>query len=325
MSLLLDAFKGTNTRVPVWFMRQAGRYLPQYRALKAGRALYDLFRDPDTAAEITLLPVDILGVDAAILFADILTLPAAMGFKIDYIDGRGPVIDNPIQTPKDIERVHDFDNLDYVARIIKKVNARLSSDIPLIGFAGAPYTVLNYLCPAVAKFNFTQGKAFSRVMEILTKNTIDYLRLQQKCGIKAFQLFDTWGGTLRAEDYRVFVLPYVRRIFESVDLPSIYYLKNCAHLLPLMLKSGADFLSVCETVRFNEIKTNKGVQGNLFNGLLYADDQTLGTETRKILKQARQYHKKYIFNLSHGIMPDVEVDKVRLVTDEVKRFSWQKA
>ncbi|MBI4308845.1 MAG: uroporphyrinogen decarboxylase, partial [Candidatus Omnitrophica bacterium] len=280
MSVLLNAFKGTNKRVPVWFMRQAGRYLPQYRALKARRALNDMFRDPDTAAEITLQPIDILGVDAAIIFADILTLPAAMGFKIDYIDGRGPVVDNPITGPEDIERIHDFDNLDHVAQTIKKVNSRLSPDIPLIGFAGAPYTVLTYLCPRTTRLIFAHEQSFHAVMEKLTDNTIACLRLQKKCGIKVFQLFDTWGGSLRSGDYRAFVLPYVQRIFKEVDLPSIYYLKNCAHLFPLMPKSGADFVSVCETVHLNEIKTARGIQGNLFNGLLYADDRILIKETR---------------------------------------------
>ncbi len=140
--------------------------------------------------------------------------------------------------------------------------------------------------------------------------------------MKAFQLFDTWAGALRCEDYEAFVLPYVQRIFKAVKLPSIYYLKNCAHLMEMMEKSGAGMLSVCETVNIKDIKTKKGIQGNLLNHLLYADDKTIIGETRQILKAAKAHHKKYVFNLSHGVMPDVNPLKLKLIVDEVHRFKW---
>ena len=164
-------------------------------------------------------------------------------------------------------------------------------------------------------------------MAKITANTIRYLSLQKKAGIKVFQLFDTWGGVLRQAEYRQFVLPYVQEIFNSIHLPSIYYLKNCAHLLPEMERCGADVLSVCETVRIggNDIlnSTKKGIQGNLYNGLLYCNEKTLRREVRKLLVAARKHHKKYIFNLNHGIFPDIPVGRVKAVIEEVKRFNWR--
>jgi uroporphyrinogen decarboxylase len=318
----LLAFEGKNIRIPVWFMRQAGRYLPQYRELKKTRKLNEMFRDSDTAAEITLQPISFLKVDAAIMFADILTLPAAMGFKIDYIDGKGPVIDNPITTATDINRIHDFDDLNYIKEIITKVNKALPEHIPLIGFAGSPFTVLTYLMDKPLKLAYTDPKSYHRFMKILTDNTVVYLNLQRQAGIKAFQLFDTWAGTLRADDYKTFVLPYVQQIFKAVDLPSIYYLKNSAHLTNLMNQSGSDFLSVCEMIDIGKFITSSGIQGNLFNGLLYADDKTLLAETQRLLKSAKKNHKRYIFNLSHGIMPDVDPAKLKLIVEEVHKFKW---
>lgn len=333
-SIFLNAFKGTNKSVPVWFMRQAGRFLPEYRALKKDRTLQEMFCDPQLAARVTLLPVELLNVDAAILFADILTLPSGMGFKISFVDGKGPVIENPIVSPSDVQRVHTMDGLGYVPATITLVNQFLPSNVPLIGFAGAPFTVANYLIknsgglgfPSAARFMIGHPKAFDTLMSKITKNTIEYLNMQKKAGIKAFQLFDTWGGVLRSEDYKTFVLPYVKEIFRAVELPSIYYLKNCSHLLPHMIHSGANVLSVCETVRIGEDpilnKTTKGIQGNLYNGLLYADEKALRSEVRRILTAARKFHKKYIFNLNHGVFPDVEVSQVRIVMDEVRKFKW---
>jgi uroporphyrinogen decarboxylase len=207
-------------------------------------------------------------------------------------------------------------------------------DVPLIGFAGAPFTVLHYLIkghsslgmsPAV-KFAMEHPKAFHAIMKKLTDNTIMYLQMQKEAGIKVFQLFDTWAGSLRESDYETLALPYVQEIFQKVDLPSIYYLKNCQHLLAAMDRSGANFLSVCETVALGKNlylnNTQKGVQGNLYNGLLYADDALLRKEVHSLLTAARQHHKKYIFNLSHGVLPDVSVDKVKVLINEVRNFKW---
>jgi len=319
---ILLAFQGKNKRVPVWFMRQAGRYLPQYQTLKANRPLSELFRDPEVAGAITLQPLEFLGVDAAILFADILTMPSGMGFHIEFINGKGPVISNPIYSPADLNRLGKFSGLDYVSRTIRLINAVLPPSIPLIGFAGSPYTVATYLCSKHNRMMYESPKEFHRFMDLLTDNTIAYLKQQKEAGIKLFQLFDTWAGNLRHEDYEVFVLPYVQKIFKAVKLPSIYYLKNCSHLMDLMEKCGAEILSVCETVNIKDIKTKKGVQGNFLNSLLYADDQTIIDETRSVLKAARAKHSKYIFNLSHGVMPDVDPQKLKLIVEEVHQFKW---
>jgi uroporphyrinogen decarboxylase len=319
---ILLAFQGKNRRVPVWFMRQAGRYLPQYRSLKANRPLNELFCDPQIAGAITLQPLEILGVDAAILFADILTMPSGMGFNVQFIDGRGPVVSNPVNHPGDLKRFGKFTGLEHVVRTIQLINAVLPASIPLIGFAGSPFTVAVYLCSKHNRMMYESPQSFHQFMDLLTDNTIAYLKQQKEAGIKVFQLFDTWAGNLRHEDYEAFVLPYVQKIFKSVKLPSIYYLKNCAHLMDLMEKSGAEMLSVCETVNIKDIKTKKGIQGNLLNSLLYADDKTIIEETRRILKAARAKHRKYIFNLNHGVMSDVNPLKLKLIVEEVHKFKW---
>ncbi len=322
-SIFLEAFKGTNKQVPVWFMRQAGRYLPQYQALKARCPLRELFRNPELAGAITLQPLEILHVDAAILFADIMTMPSGMGFDIDFIDGKGPVVKNPVRWAGDLKRLGKYSGLEHVSRTIQLINAVLPPAIPLIGFAGSPYTVLTYLCPKHQRLMFEDPKTFHQMMDLLTTNTIAYLKQQQQAGIKAYQLFDTWAGALRREEYQEFVLPYVQKIFKAVKLPSIYYLKNCAHLFDLMDKSGAEMLSVCETVDIGKIKTSNGIQGNLLNTMLYAPEKVLLAEVKRLLTIAKKHHRKYVFNLSHGVFPDVDPLKLKSVVDVVHSFKWK--
>lgn len=333
--LLLQAFEGTNKRVPVWFMRQAGRYLPEYRAVREKHSIGEMFRAPELAAEITCQPVDILGVDAAILFADILTLPARMGFDVSFDNTKGPRIANRITGGRAMENVHDFGDLSHVAETIRLVNGRLPRTVPLIGFAGSPFTVLTYLVEGgpsahfARTFRFIQQhqESFHRLMDILTRNTVSYLNMQKEAGIKAFQLFDSWAGILRAADFAHWVLPYAQRIFQEVDLPSIYFVRNTAHLLPLMDRSHADFLSVDHTVVLGHHttveRTKKGIQGNLFNGLLYADYPVLDKEVKDVLAGA-QKHDRYIFNLSHGVFPDTAPDKLRFIVEKVHAFDWKK-
>ncbi len=331
--LFLQAFDGTNKQVPVWFMRQAGRYLPQYQAVKKKYSIEEMFKTPELASEVTCQPIDILKVDAAILFADILTLPAQMGFDIFFDNKKGPQIDNRIMQDSCVDNIHDFEDLSHVAQTIKLINSRLPQSVPLIGFAGGPFTVLTYLVEGGSSANFSKTyhfiqnhpESFHRLMDILTNNTINYLNLQNKAGIDVFQLFDSWAGILRAADFAHLVLPYVQKIFQQVDLPSIYFTRNTNHLLPLMDQSFADFLSVDHTVVLGHHtiieKTKKGIQGNLFNGLLYADYETLEREVNDVLIGAKS-HDRYIFNLSHGVFPDIEVDKLKFIVDKVHSFNW---
>ena len=316
-------------------MRQAGRYLPEYRAIKEKYSIEEMFRTPELAAEITCQPISILGVDAAILFADILTLPAQMGFDILFDNDKGPqIISRDVQL-RDLKNVHDLDDLSYVAETIRLVNDRLPETVPLIGFAGSPFTVLTYLIEGGSSVNFSKTfyfyrnhpESFHRLMEMLTVNTINYLKLQKEAGIKVFQLFDSWAGILRAADFAHLVLPYVQRIFDGIDLPSIYFARNSNHILPLMDQSHADFLSVDHTVVLGHHATiehtNKGIQGNLFNGLLYADEATLEREIRDVLVGGGK-HGRYIFNLSHGVFPDIEDDTLKFIVQQVHAFDRKK-
>ena len=331
-SQLLQAFEGKNKTTPVWFMRQAGRFLPEYRAIREKYSLEEMFNNPQLAAEITCLPIKKLGVDAAILFADILTLPSHLGFKIEFTNSYGPVIHNPIEDPREKNLIRDFDDIPSIRAAIKETVKQLPASIPLLGFAGAPFTVLCYLVEGESSVNFSktlklaygQPVDYHRLMTRLTESTIRYIKLQQESGIKAFQLFDTWAGLLPASDYERLVLPYVRKIYLDIKLPSIYYVKNCRHLLNYMEFSMANFLSVCNTADFasDEFfkKTKCGIQGNLSNATFYADKQTLKQETLRILKAAKKF-EKYIFNLSHGLFPDTDVEKVKYVVELVHEFN----
>jgi len=313
-------------------MRQAGRFLPEYQKIRQQHSLNEMFQTPQVAAEITCLPVNILDVDAAILFADILTMPAQMGFDISFSQKNGPVIKNPLTSASDAKRIKDFDDAKHIRETISQVTKQLPGHIPLIGFAGAPFTVLCYLIEGSSSASFKKSfhflyefpDEFRLCMGKITQSTIKYLKLQENAGIKIFQLFDTWGGLLQKDDYEKNILPFVQQIFNAIDLPSIYYLKNCEHLLGAMEQSGADFLSVCEKVNIASDpalrKTSRGIQGNLYNGLLYEDFPVLEKETLRLLQAAKNY-KKYIFNLNHGVFPDTDVEKVKFVIQKVHEYN----
>jgi uroporphyrinogen decarboxylase len=311
-------------------MRQAGRCLPEYQALKARHSLNELFGNPELAAEITLQPVRTLGVDAAILFADILTLPIALGADIHFDNDRGPVV-RPLKD-FNLKTVRSFPAVEQTIRAVKKA---LPGDKALIGFAGSPFTVLTYLLEGGSSVNFTRTlrmmgsdpEGFRRLMELLTTSTIQYLNAQKEAGIDAFQIFDTWAGILPVAPYDEFVKPFIREIFAAVDLPSIYYLRQCAHLLPSMAQSGADILSVCHTVDLADPRVvrfaGRGVQGNLYNGLLYADPAVTGEEVTRLLKASTKYDR-YIFNLSHGVFPDTPVDTLKMIVKLAHDFTWKR-
>lgn len=330
-SQFLLAFQHKNTRVPIWFMRQAGRYLPEYQEIKTKYSLEQMFQTPELAAEITCQPVRILGVDAAILFADILTLPQTMGFEIRFDSKIGPVIDKTADRTHWLKDIHDFHDLPYLNKTIKLINQQLPKKIPLIGFAGSPFTVLCYLIEGGS--SVTHSKTFrlmneapdffQKILNRLTDNTVRYLKYQKNVGIKALQLFDTWGGLLSRDDFKRWIVPSISKIFANVDLPSIYYIKSGAHVLDLLKGIPMDVVSVCQNVELkNNIvlkKLNKGVQGNLFNGILYAQEKEIQAATLEVLKAGTGY-STYIFNLSHGVFPDVKVDQLKRIVHTVHEF-----
>lgn len=322
-----SAIDGQMTKTPVWFMRQAGRCLPEYRAIRERYQFREMMAQPDIATEVTLLPIQLLGVDAAILFADILTLPMAMGFDIDFVKGKGPIVANPIRCRDDLALMRDYDDLSHVTKTIQNLCTELPAHVPLIGFAGTPLTVGTYLIEGGSSKNFSKchrlmqqdPETFHTLMRHLTQQTIRYAKMQQDAGVQAFQLFDSWGAILGETAYRSFALPYVQQIFESVTVPSIFYLRGASHLLPILAECGADFVSLDEHIPVDApaiVAMGKGVQGNLFNGTLYADNATIDASVDAILRRSRA-HKRFIFNLGHGLFPDTPVDAVKRVIDRV--------
>jgi uroporphyrinogen decarboxylase len=330
-SPILQSFEGTNTRVPVWLMRQAGRYLPEYQALKKKYSFLTMLKTPDIAAEVTCQPLRRFPLDAAILFQDILTLPLAMGFHIDFVNGIGPVVRNPLRNRESIKKMHPFDDLSHVTQTIQLIRKQIPKTA-LLGFAGSPFTTLVYLIEGGSTKNFSRvfrwmaedPKGFHQLLTLLTRETIRYLNLQKDAGIHAFQLFDTWGGILSPQLYSQFVLPYVQKIFKAVKIPSIYFLKNTAPFLSLIQDCGADFISLCHSVDLEDPllrKTKLGVQGNLWNAILFSDEKTLGRAIDTLLKKARHY-PRYLFNLSHGLLPETPVERVDFLVRRVHAFRW---
>ncbi len=333
-SSFLQSFEGNNTSVPIWLMRQAGRYLPEYRALKKKYSFLKMLKTPEIAAEITCQPLQRFPLDAAILFQDILTLPLAMGFKIDFVSGTGPVVRNPLRDGDAIKKMHKFDDLSHVTKTIQLIRNQIPKT-PLVGFAGSPFTTLVYLIEGGPTKNFSRvfrwmvesPKSFHQVSDLLAHETIRYLNLQKDAGIHVFQLFDTWGGVVSPQLYSEFVLPYVQKIFKAVKLPSIYFLKNSAPFLSRIKQCGADFLSLCHSVDIGSDailrKIKLGVQGNLWNVALFSDEKTLGHEIDTLLQKAKRY-PRYIFNLSHGLLPDTPLERVAFLVNRVHAFPWNK-
>lgn len=327
--LMIEAFKGTNTTIPVWFMRQAGRYLPAYQKLRSQYDLGTMFKDPSLATDISCLPLDVMAVDGVIIFADILSLPSEMGANIRFDNKAGPVVAMP-----DVNSMHDYEGCQHVMTTIQKVKARLPEAVTLIGFAGAPFTVLTYLVEGGSTTQFSrtyrfmaeQSEQFHALMRLLTKNTIDYLKAQIKHGVEMVQLFDTWIGVLPDSIFRQAVLPYLKEIFAAVDAPSIYFSRNSRHLWPTMLEVGADGFSLDHTFTLADASINQAdvlVQGNFYNGLLYAKKVERDEHLLQLLNQSKNY-SRYICNLSHGVFPDVDPSVLKDIVDQIHDFKIER-
>jgi uroporphyrinogen decarboxylase len=318
---------------PVWIMRQAGRYLPEYMAVRGRVTFIELCKRPDLAAEVTLSAQRVLKVDAAILFADLLPILEPMGIDLEYAQGEGPVIHNPVRTPRDVERVievPDMESLSFVFETVRLVRRDLPADIPLIGFAGCPFTLASYIIEGGGSKHYLETKrlmyadagAWRTLMERLTASLVRYLRRQVEAGCQAIQLFDSWAGCLSPSDYREFVFPYTKRLIEGLPagVPVINFLTGNPALLPLCRDAGGDVIGLDWRVDLREgwktVGHDRGVQGNLDPAVLFADLATLRARTAAVL-DAAEGRPGHIFNLGHGVMPGVDPARVKALVEIV--------
>jgi uroporphyrinogen decarboxylase len=322
---------------PIWLMRQAGRYMPEYRRVRERHSFLEMCRQPDLAAEVTVTAVERLGVDAAIIFADILLPLVPMDVGLHYESGDGPIIERPVRSAADVDRIPPVavaDALGFVADSIRLVRRALGSRKPLIGFAGAPFTLASYLVEgggsrqyqATKTMMYTQPEAWHRMMEMIARVTADYLNMQIDAGADIIQLFDSWVGSLGPEDYRRFVLPHTRSVIAEVrpDVPLIHFGTVTGNLLELMREAGGDVIGLDWRVDLAQAWARLGhdvaVQGNLDPVALFADPSEIRRRARAILDQA-DGRPGHIFNLGHGILPETPVDHVIALVDAVHEMS----
>ena len=324
-------------RTPVWFMRQAGRYMAEYRAIREKYTLIEICQHPDLAAEVTLQPVRALGVDAAILFADILLPAIPLGVGLEFAKGEGPVLHHPVRTLEDVEKLRPVNaesDLGYVMDAIRILRGTLS-DVPVIGFCGAPFTVASYLIEGGSSREFLKTKTmmyaapevFHALMEKLSIVLRDYLVAQIRAGAQAVQVFDSWVGTLNPHDYETFVLPYSQKVLQAAkmeNVPVIHFGTNTSTLLPLMKRAGGDVIGLDWRISLDDgwkiIGEDVAVQGNLDPALLFAPLPELKRRVRDVLRRA-DGRPGHIFNLGHGILQHTPVDNVKAVVDMVHEYS----
>ncbi len=314
---------------PVWFMRQAGRYLPEYRALRERHGFLEMATTPELAAEVTLQPVRRLGVDAAILFADILLPLPPMGAPLRFADGEGPVIDRPVRTRADVERlrVPDPGELSYVGEAIRLVRRELPPEVALIGFAGAPFTLASYLIEGGHSKSFELTKqlmwnepdAFRLLLGKLADTCAAYLKMQVAAGAQAVQLFDSWVGCLSPADYAASVLPHSARVLAGLAVPTIHFGVGTATVLPLMARAGGDVIGVDWRLPLPEARKllppGKPLQGNLDPVALLASPEAALAAAKRVLEEGRG--GPHVFNVGHGILPPTPPDLVKRVVDLV--------
>lgn len=334
--LLLRALKGEDVeRPPVWMMRQAGRFLPQYMKLREKYTFFERVENPELACEITLQPIDELEPDAAIIFSDILTIPQALDIDVQMVPGKGPVMGNPIKTTDDAFSILAEDipqKLQHVMDAITLTRNELNGRVPLIGFAGAPWTLFCYMVQGEGSKNFDKAKSFlyqhpdaaRHVMKELTKATIDYLHAQVEAGAQAIQVFDSWAGLLSPDDFNEWALPYLLEITSSIkDVPVILFAKGSWYALErLSFKSNAAALGLDWTVspEYAREKTRNDItlQGNFDPSHLLAPIPEIERQTKRMID--RFGTQRYIANLGHGILPHVPVDHARAFVDTVKGY-----
>jgi uroporphyrinogen decarboxylase len=322
---------------PVWFMRQAGRYMAEYRALRAKHSMLEMCKTPELAARVTLQPIDRFPLDAAILFADILLPLEPMGLSLEFAEGEGPVIHNPVREQADVERLRVIDGgeLEYVAEAIRQARQALNGRVPLIGFAGAPFTLASYAIEGGSSRNYLltkqmmygEPKTWHQLMDKFARVITGYLRRQIKAGAQAVQLFDSWVGCLSVGDYVEYVLPHVQLIFEGLKregVPMIHFGTGTSAMLRQMRDAGGDVIGVDWRIHLDEAWATVGhdvaVQGNLDPLALFAPLHEIERRVADILRRAGG-RPGHIFNLGHGILPTTRIDHVTATIDMVHRLS----
>ncbi len=335
--LLLRAARGQEVeRAPIWLMRQAGRVLPEYRATRAkAKNFIDFVKNPELACEVTIQPVDILGVDAAIIFSDILVIPEAMGLPYQMIEAKGPWFENTVKNKTDIDKlkVAEAGDLDYVIQALKLTKKELNNRVPLIGFAGAPWTIFAYMIEGSGSKTFSKAKQFlytkpveaHMLLEKITQSTINYLKGQVAAGADMLQLFDSWAGVLSEEMYYEFSLNYISKICDALSplVPVTVFAKDAHYAVNKISQTSCNSIGLDWTIDPQSARKqagNKTLQGNADPCLLYADVEKIVSETEKMLRTFGK--NRYICNLGHGLYPDLDKQKVKLFVDVVKEFKW---
>ena len=323
-------------RPPVWMMRQAGRYLPDFMKLKAKYDFFTRCQTPELAAEITVMPIDQVGTDAAILFSDILVIPQAMDIAVEMKDGVGPWLPNPVRTAKDLEKVivpDVADRLHYVMEAIRQTKTALEDRVPLIGFAGSPWTILCYAVQGQGSKNFDLAKGFCysqtalahKLLQKITDTTIAYLKAKVRAGVDAVQLFDSWGGMLCEEDYQTFSWQYIQRIIDALkdETKVIAFAKGCWYALPTMARSGVHALGVDWTCSARNARYLSGgqipLQGNFDPSRLLSPIPEIERLAHKMVSEFGT--QNYIANLGHGILPNVPVDHAKAFVNAIKSYN----
>jgi len=322
---------------PVWLMRQAGRYMREYRDLRARIPFLTLCKDPSLVSEVTVTAAQKLGVDAAIIFADLLLIVEPLGFGLEYGSGDGPLVSPPLREAANVDRLREVEpqeSLGYLCEAIRQTRADLQPEIPLLGFAAAPFTLASYLIEGGGSRNYIHTKklmygepeAWRALMEHLARNLARYINAQIAAGVQAVQIFDTWVGCLGPGDYRDFVLPYTRTLIRGINpgTPVIQFGKGTSMLLESMREAGGDVIGLDHHVELDEawarLGYNVGVQGNLDPTVLYAPPGYIRARARRILEQAGG-RPGHIFNLGHGILPGTPEDHVLALVDCVHEMS----
>ena len=323
-------------RPPVWMMRQAGRYLPDFMKLKAKYDFFTRCQTPELAAEITVMPIDQIGTDAAILFSDILVIPQAMDIAVEMKDGVGPWLPNPVRTAEDLAKVvvpDVEDRLHYVMEAIKQTKILLDDRVPLIGFAGSPWTILCYAVQGQGSKNFDLAKGFCfsqpalahELLQKITDTTIAYLKAKVRAGVAAVQLFDSWGGMLGEEDYQTFSWQYMQQIIDALkdETKVIAFAKGCWYALPTMARSGVHALGVDWTCSARNARYLSGgqipLQGNFDPSRLLSPIPEIERLAHKMVSEFGT--QNYIANLGHGILPNVPVDHAKAFVNAIKSYN----